>query len=119
MIDILHHVIPENEESGGGRVVKAVKGLEEDIKRLLRYGLRIAVRDGCWQYYSTLDTVKKDLAEILAENGWVISLYKKLNASTLEDGMKQISTVTERFTVCIWINVAHGLVDWRYPFPAC
>jgi hypothetical protein len=36
MIDILRQVIPENEESGAGRVVKAIKGVEEDIKRLLR-----------------------------------------------------------------------------------
>lgn len=47
MINTLHHVIPQNEGSGGGRVVKAVKGLKEDIKKLLRYGLWIVVQDGC------------------------------------------------------------------------
>jgi hypothetical protein len=47
MIDIMYHVMPENEEGSDEAVVKAVKGIEDDIKRLLRCGLRIAVRDGC------------------------------------------------------------------------
>jgi len=43
MIDILHHVTPENEEGIEEGVVKAVNGIEEDIKELLRCGLRIVV----------------------------------------------------------------------------
>jgi len=47
MIDILHHVTPKDEEVSKEAVVKAVEGIEEDIKELLRCGLRIVVRDGC------------------------------------------------------------------------
>jgi hypothetical protein len=47
MIDIMHHITPENEEGSDEALVKAVKGVEEDIKRLLRCGTRIVVRDGC------------------------------------------------------------------------
>ena len=62
-----------------------------------------------------LETINKDLAKIFVENGWVILLYTEFNASTLEDGMKQLSTAT----VCIWISVVHGLLDWHNLFPAC
>ena len=47
MIDILHHITPMNEDSSEEAVVKAVKGIEEDINRLHRCGLRIVVQDGC------------------------------------------------------------------------
>lgn len=47
MIDIMHYIVPENEEGGDEGFVKAVKGIEDDIKGLLRFGLWIAVRDGC------------------------------------------------------------------------
>lgn len=40
MVVILHHVMPKNEEGSEGAVVKAVKGIEEDIKELLRCGLQ-------------------------------------------------------------------------------
>jgi hypothetical protein len=36
MIDILRHVTPKSEESNNEAVVKVVKGIEEDIKQLLR-----------------------------------------------------------------------------------
>ena len=36
MINILHHVIPKSEEGNNDAVVKIVKGIEEDIKQLLR-----------------------------------------------------------------------------------
>ena len=36
MIDILRHVIPKSEEGNDEAVVKIVKGIEEDIKQLLR-----------------------------------------------------------------------------------
>ena len=46
MIDIMHYIIPEDDEDNDEGLVKAVKGIEEDIKGLLRFGLSIAVRDG-------------------------------------------------------------------------
>ena len=36
MIDILRHVTPKNEEGNNEAVVKVVKGIEDDIKQLLR-----------------------------------------------------------------------------------
>jgi hypothetical protein len=36
MIDILRHVTPKSEEGNNEAVVKVVKGIEEDIKQLLR-----------------------------------------------------------------------------------
>jgi len=37
MIDILRHVTPKSEEGNDQAVVKVVKGIEEDIKQLLRW----------------------------------------------------------------------------------
>ena len=36
MIDILRHVTPKSEEGNNEAVVKVVKGIEDDIKQLLR-----------------------------------------------------------------------------------
>jgi hypothetical protein len=36
MIDILRHVTPKSEEGNNEAVVKVMKGIEEDIKELLR-----------------------------------------------------------------------------------
>jgi flagellar biosynthesis/type III secretory pathway protein FliH len=36
MIDILRHVMPKSEEGNNEAVVNVVKGIEEDIKQLLR-----------------------------------------------------------------------------------
>jgi hypothetical protein len=47
MIDILHHVTPKDEEGSEEAVVKAVKGIEDDIIELLKCGLRTVVRGGC------------------------------------------------------------------------
>jgi diadenosine tetraphosphate (Ap4A) HIT family hydrolase len=47
MIVILHHVTPKSEEDGEEAVERAVKRIEEDIKELLRCGLRIVVRNAC------------------------------------------------------------------------
>jgi 2-iminoacetate synthase ThiH len=43
IIIILHHVTPKNEEGSEEAVVKTVKGIEEDIKTLVRCGLLIVV----------------------------------------------------------------------------
>ena len=39
MIVIVDHVMPKDEEGSTEAVVKTVKGIEEDIKELLRCGL--------------------------------------------------------------------------------
>lgn len=46
MIVIVDHVTPKNEGGGKEAVVKAAKGIEADIKELIRCGLRVAFRDG-------------------------------------------------------------------------
>ena len=38
--------------------------------------LLIVAWDGCWQYYSTLGTIKRDLMEINAQNRWIQALDK-------------------------------------------
>ena len=43
MIVILHHVTPKNESGREGTVVTTMKGIEEDIKALVRYDLWIVV----------------------------------------------------------------------------
>ena len=43
MIDILRHVIPKSEEGNEEAVVKVIKGIEKDIKQLLRCDLQIVV----------------------------------------------------------------------------
>ena len=45
MIDILRHVTPKSEEGNEEAVVKVAKGIEEDIKLLLRCDLQIVVRE--------------------------------------------------------------------------
>ena len=47
MIDIMHYIMPENDEGSDEAVVKAVKCIEEDIKGLLWCDPWIVVRDGC------------------------------------------------------------------------
>ena len=47
MIVIVDHVTAKNEEGNKEAVVKAAKGIERDVKELLRCGLPIVVRDGC------------------------------------------------------------------------
>ena len=43
MIVIVDHVMPKDEEGSTEAVVKTVKGIEEDIKELLRCGLCIMI----------------------------------------------------------------------------
>ena len=43
MIVILHHVTPKNEDGSEETVVATIKGIEEDIKALIRYNLGIVV----------------------------------------------------------------------------
>ncbi|KIM42785.1 hypothetical protein M413DRAFT_444444 [Hebeloma cylindrosporum] len=79
MIDILHHVTPEVEEENN----QLLKGIEEDIKQLLR----------------TLETINEDLQKISDQNRWIQAIYKELNLSTLEDCMDRLSVAVERFTL--------------------
>jgi hypothetical protein len=46
MIVIVDHVTLKNEEDSKVTVVKNVEGIEQDIKELLRYGLRMVASYG-------------------------------------------------------------------------
>ncbi|KDR65358.1 hypothetical protein GALMADRAFT_148749, partial [Galerina marginata CBS 339.88] len=81
MVVIVAHVTAGNEEGSKEVVVKAAKGIEEDIKGLL----------------STLGTINGDLGKISEQNGWVIAIYKDLNMSTIEDCLNRLSTALEKF----------------------
>ncbi|KDR74973.1 hypothetical protein GALMADRAFT_248793 [Galerina marginata CBS 339.88] len=81
MVIVLAHVTAENEEGSKEVVVKAAKGIEEDIKELLR----------------TLETINGDLGKISQQNGWVIAIYKDLNMNTIEDCLNRLSSALEKF----------------------
>ncbi|KIM39270.1 hypothetical protein M413DRAFT_29445 [Hebeloma cylindrosporum] len=93
MVVIVDHVTAKNEEGSKEAVVKAAKGIEEDIKGLV----------------STLGTINRDLAEISAQNRWVIAFYKKLNMSTLEDCINRLSTALDRFKVHTFSAYNHDI----------
>ncbi|KDR71103.1 hypothetical protein GALMADRAFT_804924 [Galerina marginata CBS 339.88] len=81
MVVIVAHVTAENEEGSREVVVKAAKGIEEDIKGLL----------------GTLGTINEDLGKIGEQNGWVIAIYRDLNMNTVEDCLNRLSTALEKF----------------------
>ena len=110
MIIIVNHVTL-NEEGNKEAVVKTAKSIEEDIKELLRCGLRMVVRYGFSSYYSTLGTINEDLTKISSQNRWVIAVYKEPNMTMLEKCMNRLSTAMQRFTVCVWTNDTLGSGD--------
>ncbi|KDR71142.1 hypothetical protein GALMADRAFT_808114 [Galerina marginata CBS 339.88] len=81
MVVIVANVTAKNENGSKEVVVKAAKGIEQDITGLL----------------STLSTINGDLAEIKAQNRWAIAFYKELNTNTINDCMNRLSTALERF----------------------
>jgi hypothetical protein len=79
MIVIVDNVTVKYEE-GSEVVVKAVDGIEKDIKDLLRFALRMysdnrqLLSTLC---YSTLKTIDKELTEIRKQNEWLQGLYTR------------------------------------------
>ena len=110
MIVIVDHVTLnlKDEEGSKETVVKTAEGIEQDIKELLRCGLRMVVSYGFWWYYSILGTINEDLKKISAQNRWVIAVYRQPNMKALDDCMNRLSNAMEKFTVCIWTNDALG-----------
>jgi hypothetical protein len=109
MIVIVDHVTLKDEEGSKVTVVKTVEGVEQDIKELLRYGLRIVVSYGFWWHYSILGTINEDLTKISAQNRWVIAVYRQPNMKALDECMDRLSTAMQKFTVCILTNDA---INW-------
>ena len=101
MIVIVDNVTLEDEEGSKENVVKTAKGLEQDIKKLLRCGLPIVSLTASDDIYRVLKTINEDLTEISAQNRWVKAIYKQPNMNALEECMNRLSTATQKFTVCI------------------
>ena len=111
MIVIVDHVTLKDEEDSKATVVKTAEGIEQDIKELLRCGLRLVVFYGFLWDYSILGTINEDLSKISAQNRWVIAVYKQPNMNALDECMNRLSNAMQKFTVCIWTNDVLGLGD--------
>ena len=108
MIVIVDHVTLKDEEDSKETVIKIAKGIEQDIKELLRCGLRILVSYNFWWHYSILGTINEDLTKISAQNRWVITVYKQLNIDALDECIDRLSSAMQKFTVCISTNNTAG-----------
>ena len=111
MVVIVDHVTLKDEEESKASIVKTAEGIEQDIKELLRYGLRMVVSYDFWYHYSILGTINEDLSKISAQNRWVIAVYKQPNMNALDECMNRLSNAMQKFTVCIWTNDVLGLGD--------
>ena len=101
MIVILDHVTLKNEEGIKETIVRTGEGIEQDIKELLWWGLRMVVLYGFLWHYSILWTINEDLTKISAQNRWVMAVYKQRNMNALEECMNRLSAAMQKFTVCI------------------
>ena len=102
MIVIVDHVTLKDDEEGSEEtVVKTAEGFEQNIKELLRCGLRIVSLTASDDFYSVLETINEDLSKISTQNRWVIAVYKQSNMKALEECMNRLSTAMQKFTVCI------------------
>ena len=51
-------------------------------------------------YYSTLETIKKDLDEIAAQGKWKLGIFSDLNTRAVDGCLDRLSTAVENFKVC-------------------
>ena len=61
-------------------------------------------------YYpdSTLETINKDLDEIVTQGRWKLGIFSDLNTTAVDGCLDRLSTVLENFKVCPTSDV-HGL----------
>ena len=59
-------------------------------------------------YYSTLETIKKDLDEIAAQGRWKLGIFTDINMTAINGCLDRLSTAVENFKVCPTSDV-HGL----------
>ena len=61
-------------------------------------------------YYldSTLETINKDLDEIVAQGRWKLDIFSDLNTTAVDGCLNCLSTALENFKVCPASDV-HGL----------
>ena len=60
-------------------------------------------------YYSTLETINKDLDEIAAQGRWKLGIFSDLNTRAVDGCLDRLSTAIENFKVCPTSDI-HGLV---------
>ena len=60
-------------------------------------------------YYSTLETINKDLDEIAAQGRWKLGIFSDLNMTAVDGCLDRLSTALEKFKVCP-ASDNHGLV---------
>ena len=68
-----------------------------------------------YAYYSTLETISKDLDEITAQGRWKLRIFSDLNMKAVDGCLNSLSTALENFKVCSASDV-HGLCVWCDPF---
>ena len=60
-------------------------------------------------YYSTLETINKDLDEIAAQGRWKLGIFNDLNTKAVNGCLDRLSTGLENFKVYPLSDI-HGLV---------
>ena len=73
---------------------------------MLRYWGRSLIAN--YVYYSTLETINKDLDEISAQGRWKLGIFSDLNTTAVDGCLNRLSTALEDFKVCPESDV-HGL----------
>ena len=51
-------------------------------------------------YYSTLETINKELNEIAAQGGWKLGIFSDLNTKAVDGCLERLTTALEKFKVC-------------------
>ena len=51
-------------------------------------------------FYSTLETINKDLDEIAAQGRWKLGIFSDLNTTAIDGCLNRLSTALENFKVC-------------------
>ena len=59
-------------------------------------------------YYSTLETINKDLDEITAQGRWKLAIFSDLNTKAVDGCLNCLCTALEKFKVCTSSDI-HGL----------
>ena len=72
---------------------------------MLRYRGRSLIAN--FVYYSTLETINKDLDEIAAQSRWKLGIFSDLNATAVDACLERLFTALENFKVCSASDI-HG-----------
>ena len=51
-------------------------------------------------YYSTLETINKELNEIAAQGGWKLGIFSDINTKAVDGCLERLSIALEKFKVC-------------------